>query len=153
MFKKVRTEFYPVVPKVTGLTPFSAANTLGLYGLMPSVPLTHTNRCPGADVGLIVSSSPPAGLREPFGTPVSLTVCDLTPVPSVLSFDDASARSTIIAAGLTVGSVTMTASCIMPAGDVLTQNPSAGAQVIQGTPVNLTESTGMKANGQPCIIE
>ena len=34
--------------------------------------------------------------------------------------------------------------------------PSAapeGAQVAPGTPVNLTESTGMKADGKPCITE
>jgi beta-lactam-binding protein with PASTA domain len=41
----------------------------------------------------------------------------------------------------------------MPRGDVVIQNPQPGAQVPRGTPVNLQESTGRKANGKPCVIE
>jgi serine/threonine-protein kinase len=83
-----------------------------------------------------------------------ITVTNTMPiVPSVLSVDDAPARSIITAAGLTVGAVTWTASCAMPRGDVVIQNPQPGAQVPRGTPVNLQESTGRKANGKPCVIE
>ena len=47
----------------------------------------------------------------------------------------------------------MTPDCTLSAGDVLSQSPLSGAQVAPGTPVNLTESTGMKAGGKPCITE
>ena len=54
---------------------------------------------------------------------------------------------------IAVGTLTMTPDCTLPAGDVLTQSPLSGAQAAPGTPVNLTESTGRKANGTPCVIE
>jgi len=145
----------PAVPDATGLIPGAAIATLTTYGLAgPAGPLGHTANCPASSSGLVVATEPPAGQLVPFGTPVSLTVCDGPPtltVPSVRTFDDASARSTITAAGLTVGTLTMTPDCTLSAGDVLSQSPLSGAQVAPGTAVNLTESTGMKANGQPCI--
>ncbi|HEV8223173.1 MAG TPA: PASTA domain-containing protein [Streptosporangiaceae bacterium] len=146
----------PVVPDVTGLSPDAAAYTLRFYGLAgPSGPLGHTTSCPVASRGQIVGSDLAPGLREPFGTPVGLTVCDapaMVTVPNVLDFDDGSARAAITGAGLSVGSVTMTPNCTLLAGEVLTQNPSGGAQVAPGTAVNLTESTGKQANGKPCIV-
>jgi hypothetical protein len=145
----------PVVPFVTGLTPFSAANTLGLYGLAPSGPPAHTNNCSGLDAGLIVGSSPPGGLREPFGTPVSLTVCDgpaLVTVPNVRTFDDASARSEIAGAGLTVGAVSMVPDCTLSPGDVVSQNPLGGTQAPPGTAVSLDESNGKRVDGTPCPV-
>jgi beta-lactam-binding protein with PASTA domain len=86
---------------------------------------------------------------------VGLTVCDapaMETVRNVLDFDDGSARAAITGAGLSVGAVTMTPNCTLAAGEVLTQNPSGGAQVAPGTAVNLTESTGKQANGKPCIV-
>jgi beta-lactam-binding protein with PASTA domain len=86
---------------------------------------------------------------------VSLTVCD-TPatvaVPDVLSFDDSFAQASITGAGLTVGPVTKQANCTLPAGGVLTQNPGGGTQVLPGSPVHLTESTGKQANGKRCVV-
>ena len=72
-------------------------------------------------------------------------------MPDVLSFDDASARNAIAAAGLTA-SVTMTASCAAPRGTVLTQNPQGGTAATRGDTVRLTESTGKQPNGKPCVI-
>jgi hypothetical protein len=83
-----------------------------------------------------------------------ITVTNPSPfVPNVLSLDDDNAQNAIRAAGLTVGSIHMTANCAQPLGFVLTQNPRGGTQVPGGTPVNLTESTGSRANGKPCLIE
>jgi hypothetical protein len=147
----------PAVPDATGLVAGAAIATLTTYGLAgPAGPLGHTTNCPASSSGLVVATGPPAGRLVPFGTPVGLTVCDPPPmmtVPNVRTFDDASARSTIAGAGLTVGTLTMTPDCTLSAGDVLSQSPLSGAQVAPGTPVNLTESTGMKASGTPCITE
>jgi len=146
----------PAVPDATGLIAGAAIATLTTYGLAgPAGPLGHTADCPASSSGLVVATDPPAAQLVPFGTPVGLTVCDgpaMMTVPSVRTFDDASARSTITGAGLTVGTVTMTPDCTLSAGDVLSQSPLGGAQVAPGTPVNLTESAGMKANGTPCIV-
>jgi PASTA domain-containing protein len=147
----------PAVPDATGLVAGAAIATLTTYGLAgPAGPLGHTTNCPASSSGLVVATDPSAGQLVPFGTPVGLTVCDgpaMMTVPNVRTFDDASARSTITAAGLTVGTLTMTPDCTLSAGDVLSQSPLSGAQVAPGTPVNLTESTGMKADGKPCITE
>lgn len=146
----------PVVPDVSGHQVGAAIATMVTFGLgEPPLPLGHTTACPPSSSGLVVSTNPAAGLREPYGLPVNLTVCD-TPatvaVPDVLSFDNTSARAAITAAGLTVGSVTKQANCTLSAGGVLTQNPGGGAQVPPGSSVHLTESTGKQANGKHCVV-
>jgi hypothetical protein len=88
--------------------------------------LGHTTNCPASQQRLVVATDPPraGAVRHPVG----LTVCDgptMMTVPNVRTFDDASARSTITAAGLTVGTLTMTPDCTLSAGDVLSQSPSA----------------------------
>jgi serine/threonine-protein kinase len=63
-------------------------------------------------------------------------------VPNVVGQPStAAAAAILIPAGLTVGTVTITNN-IAPAGQVLTQNPIAGASVAPGTAVNLTVSSG-----------
>ena len=133
----------PAVPDVTGLSPDTAAYTLRFYGLAgPSGPLHHTTSCPASSSGQIVGSDLAPGTREPFGTPVGLTVCDLATVPNVVGLDDGSAQSAITAAGLRVGSVSTTRSCTVPAGNVISQSPHAGTHVAGNTAVSLTESAG-----------
>ena len=132
----------PAVPDVTGLSPSNAATALQFYGLGPSGPLHHTTSCPASSAGQIVGSDLAPGTREPFGTPVGLTECDLATVPDVVGLDDGSAQSAITAAGLRVGSVSTTRSCTVPAGDVISQSPHAGTHVAGNSAVSLTESAG-----------
>jgi beta-lactam-binding protein with PASTA domain len=146
----------PVVPDVTDLSPDTASYALRFYGLAgPSGALGHTTNCPGSSQGKIVASDPPAGLREPFGLPVSLTVCDtpaMVTVPNVHGFDDTSARNAIVAAGLTVGPVTMEANCTVSRNDVIRQSPENGTAAPAGSPVSLAESTGRQPNGKLCVV-
>ncbi|NUR88146.1 MAG: PASTA domain-containing protein [Nonomuraea sp.] len=79
--------------------------------------------------------------------------CGLTTVPNVQGFDDASARNSIAAAGLTVGAVSLDNTCVDVRGTVLFSDPAAGAMVTRGTAVNLTESSGVDRNGRPCVIK
>jgi Ricin-type beta-trefoil lectin domain len=72
------------------------------------------------------------GSTDPVTTPVIRRLV----APNVLSYDEASARTAIAAAGLPVGSVTHTANCFDP-DTVLIQNPSEFSVVPAGTPVNL----------------
>lgn len=62
-------------------------------------------------------------------------------VPNVVGDDDATARAAIIAAGLTVGTVT-TAVDPSAVGTVLSQSPIAGSAANAGDPVSLVESAG-----------
>jgi len=132
----------PAVPDVTGLSPSNAATALQFYGLAGPQALHHTTNCPGSSAGQIVGSDLAPGTREPFGTAVGLTECDLATVPNVVGLDDGSAQTAITAAGLRVGSVSLTRSCTVPAGNVMSQSIRAGTHVAGNTAVSLTESAG-----------
>ena len=139
------------VPAVTGSTPAAAQSALPLAELTMAGTRDTTSCGPVAN-GTVASTTPAAGSNVDIGTSVMLNVCNTaTTVPDVLSFDDASARNAIAAAGLTA-SVTMTASCAAPRGTVLTQNPQGGTAATRGDTVRLTESTGKQPNGKPCVI-
>ncbi|HPP59954.1 MAG TPA: PASTA domain-containing protein, partial [Candidatus Hydrogenedens sp.] len=63
-------------------------------------------------------------------------------VPYVIGLTQASATAEITASGLTVGSISQQCSNTVPAGRVITQNPTSGIRVPAGSPVNLVISTG-----------
>jgi len=63
-------------------------------------------------------------------------------VPNVAGMTQAAAESAIVAANLTVGTVTTQASSTVAQGQVISQSPAAGASVTSGSAVNLTVSTG-----------
>lgn len=74
-------------------------------------------------------------------------------VPNVLGMDDPGAQHALAAAGLAAGSITPGNHCRGVAGTVLTQNPGAGVTALRGSPVNLTESPGTDARGNPCVLQ
>jgi Neuraminidase (sialidase) len=78
-------------------------------------------------VSLVVSKGPDA---------VNVTV------PNVVNQTQAAAQSAITGAGLTVGAVTQQFSSTVPAGQVISQNPAAGASVASGAAVSLVVSKG-----------
>ena len=69
-------------------------------------------------------------------------------VPDVVGFVQADAESAIVGAGLVVGTVSTLNSDTVPAGDVISQTPLAGANVNQGTAVDIVVSLG-SANSNP----
>jgi beta-lactam-binding protein with PASTA domain len=73
-------------------------------------------------------------------------------VPDVVGFAQAAAESTITSTGLTVGTVTNTASATVPAGDVISQSPVAASQVALGSAVNLVVSTGPAPIAVPNVV-
>ncbi len=64
------------------------------------------------------------------------------PVPDVVGLSDAAAQAALIAANMSVGSITPVVSSL-PIGTVISQSPVAGTVEPNGTPVNLTESEGV----------
>jgi beta-lactam-binding protein with PASTA domain len=64
------------------------------------------------------------------------------PVPNVVGLTQAAATADIIAANLTVGTVTEASSTTVPKGNVISQSPVAGSFVVQGSAVNLVVSCG-----------
>jgi eukaryotic-like serine/threonine-protein kinase len=63
-------------------------------------------------------------------------------VPSVANESLAQAKSDIVKAGLTVGTVTQRTSSSVPKGDVISTSPGSGSSASKGSPVNIVESDG-----------
>jgi len=74
----------------------------------------------------------------------SATIAAAVTVPDVSSTHptQAAAQAALIAAGLTVGTVTTQASATVAVGHIISQSPAAGATVAGGSPVNLVRSSG-----------
>jgi eukaryotic-like serine/threonine-protein kinase len=66
------------------------------------------------------------------------------PVPNVTNLPIAEATSTIVKAGLAVGSVTTQFSDTIATGTVMSQSPPAGTQLTKGQTVNLVVSGGVQ---------
>jgi RHS repeat-associated protein len=69
-------------------------------------------------------------------------------VPDVVGLTQSEAEAAITAASLTVGTVTQAASDIVPAGNVVSQDPAAGTSVAQASAVDLVISSGPQGGGE-----
>ena len=69
-------------------------------------------------------------------------VVDAVLVPNVVGQSQGAAESAITGAGLVVGNVTTANSDVVPAGDVISQDPASGASVGAGSAVDLVVSSG-----------
>ena len=73
-------------------------------------------------------------------------------VPVVAGQTEAAARTAIEGAGLTVGEVTVEASTTVAEGSVIESDPSAGAEVDEGSAVNLVVSGGPDTVEVPNVV-
>ena len=73
-------------------------------------------------------------------------------VPTLAGQTEAAARTAIEGAGLTVGEVTVEASTTVAEGSVIESDPSAGAQVDEGSAVNLVVSGGPDTIEVPNVV-
>ncbi|MEM7281353.1 MAG: PASTA domain-containing protein, partial [Pseudomonadota bacterium] len=75
-----------------------------------------------------------------------------TATPDVVGLDQATAESTITGAGLVVGTVTTQTDPAVPAGEVISQDPTAGTVVVLGTAVDLVVSSGAAPVSVPDVV-
>lgn len=87
-----------------------------------------------------------------IGTAWFLTGCPRITVPNVVGMTQADAQSAISAAGLSLGTVTQEPSETVPAGQVISQNPAAGASVSFTTAVTLVVSSGPASVTIPNVV-
>ena len=131
------------VPNVVGSAQ-AAANTsitgagltLGTVTMQSSSTVTSGN---------VISENPAAGASVAKGSAVDLVVSSgpaMVTVPNVVGNTQAAATTAITGAGLTVGAVTMQSSSAVASGNVISENPAAGASVASGSAVALVISTG-----------
>ena len=95
--------------------------------------------------GSVISQDPVGGTSVAEGSPVDLIISlgpVMVTVPDVVGQTQADAEAAILAANLTVGTITTANSASVLAGDVISQNPAGGTSVVQGSPVNIVISLG-----------
>ena len=93
--------------------------------------------------GNVISQNPTAGTSVAAGSAVNLVVSHgpaPVSVPNVVGQTQAAASTAITARGWCVGTVTQQSSATVPAGNVISQNPTAGTSVAAGSAVNLVVS-------------
>ena len=131
------------VPDVVGLDEASAGSIITGAGLVVGTVTTQSSATVPA--GDVISQNPAGGSTAAEGSAVDLVV-SLGPasivVPDVVGLDQATAESTITGASLVVGTVTTQTHPTVPAGDVISQNPTGGSSAAPGSAVDLVVSTG-----------
>ena len=140
------------VPDVTGMRQDRATATLADAGLTRGKVTRVQSTEPE---GTVVSQSPAAGKEVAEGAAVDLEVAGApeptatpVPVPDVVGGTQATAQSTLTAAGFQVV-VTQAASDSVPVGNVVSQAPQAGVIASQGSTVSIVVSTGPEPTPTP----
>ena len=129
------------VPNVVGLQQSAAESAISSVGLTLG---TVTEQFSAAPVGQILAQDPPANTSVEPGTAVDLVVSKgLEPVtvPNVVGLQQSAAESAIMNAGLAVGGITQLFG-EAPLGQVLSQDPAAGIDILPDIPVLLVVSGG-----------
>lgn len=130
------------VPDLKGTAVEQAARTLTTSGF--KLGRTVYDEAATNSVGTVVAQDPPAGARAPADSAVDLTVAGTAPVPvpSVVGMVEIPARMALVEAGLLVGGVDFVHDPAVPAGSVVSQEPTAGTLVPKGSGVFLMLSRG-----------
>jgi len=129
------------LPEVRGMPLVNATADLNSVGLTVGV-VGEEYSTELVDWVLSQNPAPPGSVDE--GSAVDLVVSKgpAAIVPNVVDQMEAAARTAIVDAGLTVGTVTPENSSTVLEGAVISQNPTAGAEVAPGSEVNLVVSLG-----------
>ena len=131
------------VPNVVGTSQSAASTSISAASLAVGT-VTQANSATVAS-GNVISESPAAGTVVNKGSAVNLVVSIgplMVSVPNVVGQSQAAAGSSLTAAGLATGTVTMASSATVAAGAVISESPIAGTSVAQGTAVSLVVSSG-----------
>jgi beta-lactam-binding protein with PASTA domain/predicted Ser/Thr protein kinase len=125
------------VPSVEGLSLTKAKRLITAGGLKPGrVQQFSSTTFPA---GQVTGTDPGAGQTPPVGTPVTIFVSSGKPqilVPPVTGQAETDARAQLEAAGFHVLTTTQT-SAVVPAGNVISQDPAGNSEAIQGSTVTL----------------
>ncbi|MCF7954780.1 MAG: DUF6288 domain-containing protein [Phycisphaerae bacterium] len=106
-------------------------------------------------LGDVISQNPTAGSSVVHDSAVDIVVSlgvEMVTVPNVVGQAQATAEANIIAAQLVVGTVTTAYSDTVPAGDVISQNPTGGASVVHDSAVDLVVSLGVQMVTVPNVV-
>ncbi len=147
------TSCWTIVPVVVGMMESQADSTIVSARLVVG---TKTWQCDSnMPSGGVIDQSPAGGMSVYVGSAVNLTIstgpCLIT-VPNVVGMTESAAGTTITSARLVVGTKSWQYSNTVPAGSVISQNPTAGSSVPVGSAVNLTLSSGPALVTVPNVV-
>ncbi len=106
----------------------------------------------GIAANTVLSQNPSAGTKIDKGGTVNVTVAaaaQTVAVPDLHGQPEAAAITQLVSDGLTPGAKTDAFDPIVPAGAVISSNPSAGVLVYQGTPISYVLSKGPEPSASP----
>jgi serine/threonine-protein kinase len=139
------------VPGVTGQTLNTARTLLQNAGFSVNV-LDVTSK---TKAGTVIGQDPQAAVKAEEGSTVTLTVSQgpgNATVPSVEGLPVNEAKKRIKTAGLRVGRIVSESSETVPAGNVISTDPTSGQNPAVGTSVTLNVSTGKPKVGVPNVV-
>jgi beta-lactam-binding protein with PASTA domain len=140
------------VPTVTGMPQAAATTAITSASLLVGTVTQQSSS--SVPAGSVISQTPNGGSQAAVGTSVNLVVSNgpaPVAVPNVTGLTQAAATTAITTASLVVGTVTQQSSSTVAAGNVISQNPTAGQSVAPGTAVNLVVSTGPAQVSVPSV--
>ena len=132
-----------IVPDVLGMTQ-SEAGTALTNALLALGAVTRLYS-PTIPTGEVMEEHPAAGTSVAPGTAVDLGISkgpEFVLVPNVVGLTQTAAGTALSNALLSLGAVTQLYSATVPVGQVMQENPAAGASVAPGTAVDLGVSKG-----------
>jgi serine/threonine protein kinase len=131
------------VADVTNKTYDEGYNTLTAQHLLVTKVYQANDTIP---LDTIISTDPIAGTKVPDNTTVTVYVSsgkNTVKVPSsLIGLSESEATAALMAAKLTLGTITQANSATVPAGMVIETDPAANADVAEGSVVNLVISNG-----------
>jgi beta-lactam-binding protein with PASTA domain/tRNA A-37 threonylcarbamoyl transferase component Bud32 len=129
------------VPNVVGLSQAAASSLLTNSGFVPNPVQEANDTIPS---GQVISQDPGAKTQQNKGSVVTIKVSSgvaQVAVPNVLGDDVSSASNQLGQLGFKV-TTSQQSSTSVPAGNVISTNPGAGAQLPKGSTVNVVVSSG-----------
>src|SRR6516165_9347004 len=142
------------VPKVEGLTQTDA--TAAITGAKLKVGTITQKASNTIGSGKVLSQDPASGGSVAEGSPVNLVISSgpqMVTVPKVEEMTQTAATAAMTGAKLKVGTITQKASNTIGSGKVLSQDPTSGGSVAEGSPVNLVISSGPQMVTVPKVEE
>src|SRR5690242_576165 len=140
-------------PDVVGLT--QAAATAAITGAQLVVGTISQASSMTVQAGNVISQDPAAGTDVVVGSAIALTISTGLPhvaAPDVVGLTQAAATTAITGAQLVVGTISQASSATVPSGSVISQSPAAGADVVVGSAIALTVSTGLPHVTAPDVV-
>jgi len=127
------------VPQVTGMPLATAEATLKKAGLTPGSVTQTTSQTIAS--GIVISTSPVAGVSWPQTSPVTIAVSDGPPLPSYIGQQLQAAQAAATAAGYALNPVP-DAKSKQPAGTITGQSPAPGTPISPHEVVTVHVSNG-----------